>query len=275
MTEETKTDETKTEEEKKAKGVLGKLQEITPDKDEQVALIGVAVRLGIVVWSGFILTLAYVDLPGFQKQNFDPTFIASVFTGALSTFGLATAKDKKNGNGVTKEDMEAMIAKSNTAQTEQIIRVQTPLTINGAEVVKTDSITNKPVSAPGSVVTRQANEYSISGNGIATTDGTTDDVLGGLGAATSGVNSVTFITPSQLEEGQAFSFVNSYTEGDSIESSIDTGSIPAYSNLTSTSAGDGGDAEIGVGQDGALTLSIGTATGTTITGQFTTTLEVD
>ncbi len=127
--------ETKKEEKK---GLMGKLQEITPDKDEQVALIGVAVRLGIVVWSGFILTLAYVDLPGFQKQNFDPTFIASVFTGALSTFGLATAKDKKNGNGVTKEDMEAMIAKSNTAQTEQIIRVQTPLTINGAEVVRAE-----------------------------------------------------------------------------------------------------------------------------------------
>ena len=131
--------------EEKKKGVLGKLQEITPDKDEQVALIGVAVRLGIVVWSGFILTLAYVDLPGFQKQNFDPTFIASVFTGALSTFGLATAKDKKNGNSVSKEDMEAMIAKSNTAQTEQIIRVQTPLTINGVEVVKTDPITGKDV----------------------------------------------------------------------------------------------------------------------------------
>ena len=131
--------------EEKKKGVLGKLQEITPDKDEQVALIGVAVRLGIVVWSGFILTLAYVDLPGFQKQNFDPTFIASVFTGALSTLGLATAKDKKNGNSVSKEDMEAMIAKSNTAQTEQIIRVQTPLTINGAEVVKTDPITGKDV----------------------------------------------------------------------------------------------------------------------------------
>ena len=127
--------ETKKEEKK---GLIGKLQDITPDKDEQVALIGVAVRLGIVVWSGFILTLAYVDLPGFQKQNFDPTFIASVFTGALSTFGLATAKDKKNGNGVSKEEMEAMIAKSNTTGGEQIIRVQTPLTINGAEVVRAE-----------------------------------------------------------------------------------------------------------------------------------------
>jgi len=131
--------------EEKKKGLLKKLQDITPDKDEQVALIGVGVRLGIVVWSGFILTLAYVDLPGFQKQNFDPTFIASVFTGALSTFGLATAKDKKNGNGVSKEDMEAMIAKNNASPAEQIIRVQTPLTINGAEVVKTDPITGKDI----------------------------------------------------------------------------------------------------------------------------------
>ena len=136
--------EDKTKKENK-KGILGKLQEITPDKDEQVALIGVAVRLGIVIWSGFILTLAYVDLPGFQKQNFDPTFIASVFTGALSTFGLATAKDKKNGNSVSKEEMEAMIAKSNTTGSEQIIRVQPPITISGAEVVKTDPITGKDI----------------------------------------------------------------------------------------------------------------------------------
>ena len=141
---ETQTPEAKTEK-NPAKGVLGKLQEITPDKEEQVALIGVAVRLGIVVWSGFILTLAYVDLPGFQKQNFDPTFIASVFTGALSTFGLATTKDKGKSNGVSKEEMEAMIAKSNTQQTEQVIRVQTPLTINGAEVVRTDPITGKDI----------------------------------------------------------------------------------------------------------------------------------
>ena len=134
--------------EEKKKGLIGKLQDITPDKDEQVALIGVAVRWGIVIWSGFILTLAYVDLPGFQKQNFDPTFIASVFTGALSTFGLATAKDKKNGNGVTKEDLEAMIAKNNASPAEQIIRVQTPLTINGAEVVqqqKVDPLTGMEV----------------------------------------------------------------------------------------------------------------------------------
>ena len=123
----------KTKEEKK-KGVMNKLQEMTPDKEEQIALVGVAVRLGIVVWSGFCLTLAYIDLPGFPKQTFDPTFIASVFTGALSSFGLSTAKNKGNGESVSKKDMEAMIAKANTGG-YQTIRVETPLKIEGAVLV--------------------------------------------------------------------------------------------------------------------------------------------
>ena len=134
-------------EEEKKKNVLNKLQEMTPDKDEQIAIIGVAVRLGIVVWSGFCLTLAYIDLPGFPKQTFDPTFIASIFTSTLTTFGVQAAS-KKNGGGVTKEDMEAMMAKNSQATSEQVIRVQTPLTINGVEVVqsqKVDPITNKPI----------------------------------------------------------------------------------------------------------------------------------
>lgn len=134
-------------EEEKKKNVINKLQEMTPDKDEQIAIIGVAVRLGIVVWSGFCLTLAYIDLPGFPKQTFDPTFIASIFTSTLTTFGVQAAS-KKNGGGVTKEDMEAMMAKNSQATSEQVIRVQTPLTINGVEVVqspKVDPITNKPI----------------------------------------------------------------------------------------------------------------------------------
>ena len=130
--------------EDKKKGVMNKLQEMTPDKDEQIAIIGVAVRLGIVVWSGFCLTLAYIDLPGFPKQTFDPTFIASIFTSTLTTFGVKAASKKGNG-GVSKEDVEKMMKSS---ANEQIIRVQTPLTINGAEVVSTgkvDPITGKEV----------------------------------------------------------------------------------------------------------------------------------
>ena len=118
----------------KKKGLMDKLSEAVPDREEQMAIIGVAVRLGIVVWSGFCLTLAYIDLPGVPNQTFDPTFIASVFTGALSSFGLTTSKNKGNGESVSKKDMEAMIAKANSGG-YQTIRVETPLKIEGASIV--------------------------------------------------------------------------------------------------------------------------------------------
>ena len=143
--------------EEKKKSVLNKLQEITPDKDEQVALIGVAVRLGIVVWSGFCLTLAYIDIPGFAKQTFDPTFIASIFTSTLTTFGVQAAS-KKGGGGVSKEEMQKMMAanQASAGAGEQIIRVQTPIRIqtpDGKEVQqvvqtpagKIDPITGKEI----------------------------------------------------------------------------------------------------------------------------------
>ncbi len=129
----------------KKEGVLGKLQELTPDKDEQIQIIGVAVRLGIVVWSGFCLTLAYIDIPGFAKQTFDPTFIASIFTSTLTTFGVQAAS-KKGGNGITKEDMEKMMAANNGGGAYQTIRVGTPLKIEGSVVVKYDPITAKEIA---------------------------------------------------------------------------------------------------------------------------------
>ena len=85
--------------EEKPKGFFGRLKEASEDKEEQLAILSTFVRLGIMVWSGGILTLAYVDLPkalNFPEQDLDPTFIASVFTGVLATFGVQTAK-KNNG----------------------------------------------------------------------------------------------------------------------------------------------------------------------------------
>jgi hypothetical protein len=140
--------------EEKKKGVMNKLQEMTPDKEEQIALVGVAVRLGIVVWSGFCLTLAYIDLPGFPKQTFDPTFIASIFTSTLTTFGVQAASKKGNG-GVSKEEMQKMMAANQAGVGEQIIRVQTPIKIqspDGGEIqqvvqtpAKIDPITGKEI----------------------------------------------------------------------------------------------------------------------------------
>ena len=90
------------EEKTEKKGFLKKLKENVDDHEEQMAILGAAVRLGVVIWSGFIITLSYVELPMVKKSATagDITFVASIFTGALATFGLSTGNgNKKNGNG--------------------------------------------------------------------------------------------------------------------------------------------------------------------------------
>ena len=82
------------------KGIFSKLKENIDDHEEQMAVLGAAVRLGVVIWSGFIITLSYVELPMVKKSATagDITFVASIFTGALATFGLSTGNgNKKNG----------------------------------------------------------------------------------------------------------------------------------------------------------------------------------
>ena len=103
-------------EEPKKKGPLGKLKEGLEDKEEQLAILSTFVRLGVMIWAGAILTLNYVEIPGYkQEQKIDPTFIASVFTGVLATFGVQ-AGNKKNGGGgsanISKKDMEFLIQKA-------------------------------------------------------------------------------------------------------------------------------------------------------------------
>ena len=83
--------------EEKEKGLLGKLKDAAEDQEHQIQILGTFVRLGVVVWSGFIITMNYVDLPMVKKSgNSDITFVASVFTGALATFGLTTGNNNKN-----------------------------------------------------------------------------------------------------------------------------------------------------------------------------------
>ena len=95
-------------EEEKKKGLFAKAKDaLLPDADEQAAIISTAVRITVLGWSGAILTLNYVSIPGIPQQKIDPTFIASVFTGVLASFGIQTASKKndgtmkmdKNGNG--------------------------------------------------------------------------------------------------------------------------------------------------------------------------------
>ena len=79
------------------KGLLGKIKVGIEDQEAQIQILGTFVRLGVVVWSGFIITMNYVELPMVKKSgNSDITFVASVFTGALATFGLTTGNGNNN-----------------------------------------------------------------------------------------------------------------------------------------------------------------------------------
>mgnify|MGYP001499678464 CR=1 FL=1 len=142
------------QEEPKKKGIFGKLKEASEDKEEQLAILSTFVRLGILVWSGGILTLAYVDLPKalqFPEQDLDPTFIASVFTGVLATFGVQTAKKSGDGTmkmnganaaaaaagGITKADLEKLIEAAKSSGPVQTIKVeQAPLKITTDDTYK-------------------------------------------------------------------------------------------------------------------------------------------
>ena len=123
--------------EEKSKGIIGKIKEGIDDKEEQLAFLSTIVRLAVLVWSAGILTLAYVKLPAafnIPEQKLDPTFIASVFTGTLATFGVAAAGKKKGADGgsanISKKDMEFLIAKASETAPAQTIRIeQAPVTI--------------------------------------------------------------------------------------------------------------------------------------------------
>ena len=116
------------------KGILGKVKEHMDDKEEQLAFLSTIVRLVVLTWSAGILTLAYVKLPAafnIPEQKLDPTFIASVFTGTLATFGVQAAGKKKNGeNGgndspsITRKDMEFLIQKASETAPAQTIRIE-------------------------------------------------------------------------------------------------------------------------------------------------------
>ena len=111
--------------EEKKKNAFQKLKEGLDDKEEQLAIISLFVRLGVVVWSGFIVTLNYISIPGYSSEPKDITFRARLLTGSLATFGLEGSKKSSK-----KDDKVAM-----GDGMVQTIRVVTPIKIEGAEVI--------------------------------------------------------------------------------------------------------------------------------------------
>ena len=131
--------ENKNIDEQKKPNPLQRLKENITDKEEQLAFISVVVRLVVVGWSGFIVSLNYITIPGYSTEPKDITFPASLLTGALASFGLEGAKKRGDGTykpdekPLNKKEVEQLLA---TQQSNfQWIKVETPLRIEGAEVV--------------------------------------------------------------------------------------------------------------------------------------------
>tara|TARA_B100001989_G_scaffold102971_1_gene72016 strand:- start:345 stop:746 length:402 start_codon:yes stop_codon:yes gene_type:complete len=116
--------------EEKPKGILGKIKESVDDKEEQLVYLATLIRVVVLVWSAGILTLNYVKIPGYEQgDKIDPTFIASVFTGTLATFGVSAGGKKKKDEGsssanISKKDMEFLIAKASETAPAQTIRIE-------------------------------------------------------------------------------------------------------------------------------------------------------
>ena len=104
------------------KNVFTKIKENIDDKDEQLAFISVVVRLVVVAWSGFIVSLNYVSIPGYSNEPKDITFPASILTGVLSSFGVDAPRKKS--------DKSKDIASKSDAVHTQILRIeQAPIKI--------------------------------------------------------------------------------------------------------------------------------------------------
>ena len=147
MTENSEKSSKLSEEEAKKKGLLSKLKEGLDDKEEQIAILSTFVRLGVVVWSGFIISLNYIEIPGMGAQApKDITFVASVFTGALASFGVQAAS--KKGDGTYKADEEKKKAEAAGGFANgvpyTIVRVETPIKLV-PEKAKIDPISGKEV----------------------------------------------------------------------------------------------------------------------------------
>ena len=118
------------------------------------------------------------------------------------------------------------------------------------------------VGGASSRAIRVGNSFSISGSGVDTSvtagGNTTADALGGLGAATNGVNAITIPDATQKTAGNAFSFANSYTQGDAVPTSAPTvGEVPAFGDVTSTAAGTNTGLAGTITTAGAITISPG------------------
>ena len=137
------------------------------------------------------------------------------------------------------------------------------------------SSTQLQVDAGYTQVSRAANSYSTSGSGVSTTitpaNGSATSDLGGI-QSVSTAGAATFALPdaAQTTQGNAYSFTQSVSMGDSIvTTAADVGDVLGYSNIVSTAPGTKDTLAGTISSAGAMTITAG-GSGTSATGQFVT-----
>ena len=139
-------DQIPTKPEELKKNPLQKLKEGLDDKEEQAVVITTLIKIIVLGWSGAILTLNYVSIPGIPQQKIDPTFIASVFTGVLASFNITTASKKGDGTYKAEEERKRAEAANGSVTT---MRFETGVKIipiqPRQERLATDEITQRPI----------------------------------------------------------------------------------------------------------------------------------
>ena len=129
------------------------------------------------------------------------------------------------------------------------------------------------VNAAATQMQRIGSSFSITGNNVDTTDGTTANTIS-AGTIASGVYSPGTIAAVQDDPGESFSFTQAFTQADAIDTTgPDIGDVSAYGDQLSTAAGSAGSLAGTVTSQGALTVTAGGA-GTVATGQFVTELSI-
>ena len=137
----------------------------------------------------------------------------------------------------------------------------------GGLVHKMSSSVQLTVDTARSTATRLGSQYSISGSNVSTTDGTTAGTIS-AGTITSGVMNPGNIAATQATSGEAFSYSQSYLQGDAIPTSAPSvGAVGNFGSVTSYASGTAGDLAGTIATDGGITLTAGGA-GTSAVGQF-------
>jgi len=138
---------------------------------------------------------------------------------------------------------------------------------------KLSSSVQLQVNAAATQVERIGSSWSVSGNGVDTTDGTTVNTVS-AGTITSGVFSPGTIAATQDVPGASFSYSATYVQGDAVSQSAPTvGQVSNFSDQVSTAAGTAGDLAGTITSAGVMTITAGGA-GTVATGQHVTELTI-